>query len=275
MLNKTRTYDLAFAFPDEMQANPELICIIDKRFLPPLEERMQIVFAKAREAIAETYCEEPVTLHWFESDLFSQSIGINGCGYVRENEQTVSFHFILATSTMFRVAKTLDLLMTCLGGGFDGIPPANEQQQVDLMIMTDRHRSAGYGHAVGGYASTQLTNWLRAYHQEVTKEPLPKERSGRTLVEMPPIVVQAMQTTWSTVTQSSAFTEQCRGQIDNEGRFWLTCFGDACDLAIYPDERIDSEYGAAMACHNLDGVNQQLTLLAGLAKLCELAREGT
>lgn len=54
----------------------------------------------------------------------------------------------------------------------------------------------------------------------------------------------------------------------------LGCFGNACDIDIYPDHtcgEMDEPY-VRFSCHNLDTAAQQMTLLAGLAKLCELAR---
>ncbi len=53
------------------------------------------------------------------------------------------------------------------------------------------------------------------------------------------------------------------------------CPGDACDVSIYPDQIYGDALGTKsvrFACHNLDSAAQQITLIAGIAKLCELAR---
>lgn len=54
--------------------------------------------------------------------------------------------------------------------------------------------------------------------------------------------------------------DRCRARVI-DGRFELDCFGDACDLSMYPDSTPE------FSCHNLDLPFQQATLLAGLASL--------
>ena len=44
-------------------------------------------------------------------------------------------------------------------------------------------------------------------------------------------------------------------------------------MGVYPDGISQGIEMRDLQCHNLDGAVQQLTLLAGLAKLCQLARE--
>jgi len=57
----------------------------------------------------------------------------------------------------------------------------------------------------------------------------------------------------------------------NEGRTYLSCPGDACDVLFEPQDR--EMRGGNISCHNVDSVFQQITLLAGLAKLCGLCDE--
>ena len=75
----------------------------------------------------------------------------------------------------------------------------------------------------------------------------------------------------------------CWGEIDvgafssnsvytnNDGKPIITCPGDACDFAVYPDcMTIDDAW--EMSCHNVDTTPQQINLLYGLACLHDLAR---
>lgn len=68
---------------------------------------------------------------------------------------------------------------------------------------------------------------------------------------------------------------ECRATIAPDGRFNLKCPGNACEVSIYPDRLYGDNMGTRsvqFSCHNLDGAVQQITLLVGIAKLCELAR---
>jgi len=68
------------------------------------------------------------------------------------------------------------------------------------------------------------------------------------------------------------WASKCGAWITVDGRFMFECLGDACDVAIYPDSLEGEEGSVEFGCHNLDQARQQVTLLAGLAKLCALAR---
>lgn len=56
------------------------------------------------------------------------------------------------------------------------------------------------------------------------------------------------------------YANDCYARVRDD-RFELGCFGDACDLSIYPDSN------PFFSCHNLGTAFQQATLLAGLASL--------
>jgi len=59
--------------------------------------------------------------------------------------------------------------------------------------------------------------------------------------------------------------------IEN-GRFIINCPGDACGL--HPSDWYERKgEGFEFSCHNVDSSIQQLTLIAGLAKLCDLVRD--
>lgn len=55
--------------------------------------------------------------------------------------------------------------------------------------------------------------------------------------------------------------DQCYARVRDGLRFELGCFGNACDVSVYPDS------DPMFSCHNLDTPYQQATLLVGLASL--------
>ena len=81
------------------------------------------------------------------------------------------------------------------------------------------------------------------------------------------VVMTDMRRAWrATATpQLKNCADRCRARV-HDGRFELDCFGDACDLSMYPDSTPE------FSCHNLDIPFQQATLLAGLASLYQRAK---
>lgn len=67
-------------------------------------------------------------------------------------------------------------------------------------------------------------------------------------------------------------TKQSNCVFAPDGRFSIKCFGDACDLSIYPDGAHTDDFWQ-MGCHNIDSPIQLLSLFCGFAKLTELARD--
>ena len=123
-----------------------------------------------------------------------------------------------------------------------------------------------HGHATGGHISGEVLQWLR-------QQTVP----GQDVVELPNTVVKAMRQAWRAAVGEGEFdgSKYCRAIMHGSGRFSLQCMGDACDLSIYPGDiyDYDDKQWADFNSHNLDGAAQQVTLIAGLAKICELARE--
>jgi len=56
------------------------------------------------------------------------------------------------------------------------------------------------------------------------------------------------------------------------GRIYISCPGEACDVLMEPNH-YNSKSGGEISCHNVDSAFQQITLLTGLAKLCDLWEE--
>jgi hypothetical protein len=129
-----------------------------------------------------------------------------------------------------------------------------------------------HGHAVGGWLSVEIMGWLRHYAAANTQV--------NNVAGMHPEVIRAMQAAWHAMSTPNLkrFTgpRDIYGWIQTSGAFSLNCFGNACDLSVYPDQVHEGDDGPTeFSCHNLDSADQQLTLLAGLAKIYELARAST
>ncbi len=58
-----------------------------------------------------------------------------------------------------------------------------------------------------------------------------------------------------------------------EPRFFIQCFGDACDIGVSGSDRWYPEEGMELGPHNIDSAAQLLSLLAGLAAIWQKARD--
>lgn len=131
----------------------------------------------------------------------------------------------------------------------------------------------GHGHSVSGWLSQDVMAWLKNYAKDKVDT-----NSFMQVAPMHPEVVYAMRSVWYAIStpERRPYADAASGWVRENGAFSLNCFGDACDLSIYPDSYNGENYvSVEFGCHNLDSADQQLTLLAGLAKICELAREAT
>ena len=266
MYHDARLYDLSFA-PSTRRphTNPQLVFTLDRKHLSKCMHRLERLVESSD---VEKYCGKVVDFCLPVPDLFGNiAFGYGGCGIMKEQGEEVSFCIELCEKHLHNATATIHLLTQTLLSDFGPDPvSSNRAQQVDLETCCAH---VPHGHSVGGYISGHLREWLRKqWHNTPAK-------GWMGFAPMPERVVAAMRQTWSAVApkEQKRWASDCSGSITEDGRFILNCFGNACDLAIYPDnvwgDRHDS---VRFGCHNLDGARQQLTLLAGLAKLCELAR---
>lgn len=269
MYHEARLYDLSFVSSKRKPAtNPQIVFTIEKKHLPNLIVCLERL---VQWADVESYAHKHIDFCLPVPDLFGNvEFGYGACGFVKEAKDEVSLYIELCEKHLANATMTINLLTQVLCGAFnDEVQSSNRKQQVDLetCCMNKTH-----GHAVGGYISGEVREWLRKlWHKGPNNNwmhfaPAPQE------------VIRAMRQTWSAVASKDLkrWTKDCNGAVTEDGRFILNCIGDACDLAIYPDNVYADDYGSVrFSCHNLDGARQQLTLLAGLAKLCELARAET
>ncbi len=198
----------------------------------------------------------------------SRMMDICKCGFLLATDEEVELHIELSEQVA-SCALTLKLIAQALAVPFKQGRPTNHLQQVDLETRCSRPSHHGYEHAVGGYISESVCEWLRKRAGQY--EP---NSYGHTPLPQP--VVLAMRQAWAAVAprKLKEWARECGGFVAEDGRFSLQCFGTACDISIYPDQlSMSPSRSVRFGCHNLDTALQQLTLVSGLAKLCELARK--
>lgn len=266
MYNKTHLYDLSFVSPKE--GTPQFVFTLEEKYLDELNRRLRRLVEHTN---VKVYLEKDVPFAFPASDLFGnfEFFGFDKCGSVSVEEGQIRLHINLARGAkgyLLRCATlTTHLLTQVLSAPFEEkIMQLNRLQELDLLTLCEHDM---HGHSISGYVSGDVVLWLRVQGKLVPK--------GEDYASVHEEIIAAMREAWVAVSLAGErkWAEHCRGMITAEGRFMLTCFGNACDVAIYPDTLAESSpHSVRFSCHNLDTATQQVTLLAGLAKLCELAR---
>ena len=276
MFDDRHRYDLAFVPPKKLSgAGPEIVFIIDKGHLLELVERLSRTTKRMGSYADQYFNNYPVDFTLPKVDLFQNTeFGYGRCAYYTEHDNEVWLRVSLGRGLRVSCCSlTVNVIAQSLGVPFAKKGPGNRNHQVDIQTCADNFGSGGYGHAIGGWVSASVANWLGRYAQSHIKY---HNLDGSPLSAlMPEIVTKSMRTAWCSLTdkEDHHWAKDCYVDIRPTGHLTLGCFGDACDLSVYPDQTIDDYID--LGCHNLDNANQQLTLLAGLAKICELARAGS
>ncbi|HVV38969.1 MAG TPA: hypothetical protein VHD31_01455 [Candidatus Paceibacterota bacterium] len=267
MYNTAHVYDLSFVAPTRKpRTKPQIVFTLDEELLSELNNRLQHLLRRVN---AARYCGREVQFWYPTPDLFGRiEFGFEKCGLMTKHDGDVSLRIELSEEMLFCSTLTINLLAHALIVPFEGRKLSNRPQLIDLETLCDRDRLQGYGHDIGGYVSGGVNAWLRKQGTQV-----PDDRYS---IPVPEEVITAMRHAWYAVAaeDQKRWASECGGRIANDGRFMLECFGNACDVAIYPDNAVADEKGSVpFSCHNLDRPDQQITLIAGLAKLCELVRK--
>jgi len=268
MYNDARAYDLSFVSPSgRPPAKPQIVFTFDERHFAVLLERLQTLAGKTAE---EKYLYSPSEFALPFSNLFGHNdFGYGKCGLLQRSGESMSLCVELSQAKLHEAVLTINLITLAFLVPFEeGKKHSNRTQQIDLETCCVRNRANGYGHAIGGYVSSELLLWLCKQGVSLS--------DGSQYAPIPEEVTTAMQEAYRAVTSTrmERWAKDCGGRINKDGRFILYCSGDACDVAIYPESFYPKDgYGARFSCHNLDSALQQVTLIAGLAKLCEMARK--
>lgn len=281
-MDQNLTYDLAFVGPSRRpRTAPEIVFIIDERHLSETVDRLHLLNDRYREYIDNYLGVDGVSFTLPIPDLFGHKVfGFGKCGYYTVKAGKVWFRLQLRPYPWTHYnAMTIFLLTKTLGATFVQEASSNQQQDVSIMTLAERGRSGGYGHATGGWLSARVVEWLRSY-AKANQQPMGIISEA---APMHPEVIKAQQAAAGAMTSERKYgyrasQRQIYGWIRTNGAFSMNCYGDACDLGIYPDQIYESgslRESVDLGCHNLDNADQQLTLLAGLAKICQLARESS
>ena len=275
-MDQSHSYDLSFVAPKRRpHSAPEIVFIIDERHLPEVVDRLHTI-RQRYVSYADAYLgTSTIDFTLPSTDLFgNKEFGYQNCGYWTQGHGKVYFHLQLQPFPWTHYCSlTMFLLTRALGFPFEQEPSSNQTQHVQLTTMSEIGRSGGYGHAVGGIISENVIDWLKSYAKDMSTGPNVHQSAP-----LPPAVLSALRSTWHNVAgeqiKQYAGASHIYGWVRDTGAFSMVCFGEACDLSIYPDQWLDEgceivEFG----CHNLDSAEQQLTLVAGFAKLCQLARD--
>lgn len=208
---------------------------------------------------------------WYEPELCltSGAYGIRGCGYLTHGDGVTELHFPYLSATMYRVTMTLHVLFVALAWSMEQESrPSNRRQHYTISTRCE-HASVGWGHAMHGDIFPAFRRLL-AQLPESSKERIAQE-ARQSVLEAHVAFVEPDKRRM----HRKFWNYDCRARIEPDGRFYIACPGNACDIAIYPDsDSLDEEYCyCTFSCHNLDAAVQQLSLLAGLATLCHAVIE--
>lgn len=139
-------------------------------------------------------------------------------------------------------------------------PPPDKSQLLTLQTMT---RSGAHGGSISGMLSIPLVAWLSRFQADARL----------------PVVENAMRVAYNRmfIMRSYVAAREFRAWLrDDRGYLLIDCPGDACGLHpsdfAPPLARLE---GYNFTCHNVDSPVQQLTLIAGLAALCDRVRRGS
>ncbi len=190
----------------------------------------------------------------------------------------VRFHFELCSLKVRHIAATLSVFMhvlnTMLYHKVDHRQDILDSRRHVQLYTVCEDGLYGHGHLVSGWVFPLFGAWLMKMSAQVEKSPYAFGDAG---IAINPAQA-AMQETWHTVARRKLkrYKKDCEAIIGADGRFSLMCFGNACDVSIYPDglhTRSAEFLLAEFSSHNLDTATQQLTLIAGLARMVDMARE--
>lgn len=258
-------FDFSFVAPNrKRRTKPQLVFTFDQRHLPEVETRLVIL--SSRWAV-EYYLGKPVEFALPRPDLFGRmECGYDRCAIVTFEGENVSFRLELEAKQLSAITATIALFTSALDAPFELVQVrSNRVQQIELTTRCE-NESMGWDHAIGGYISSEVRSWLRRKSTHLDEKKWANEAS--------PEIVAAMRQAWKAVVPKSSreWARDCRARIATDGRFILECMGNACDVAIDPGSMEIENDVTEFGCHNLDQARQQVTLLAGLAKLCEIVR---
>jgi hypothetical protein len=257
-MDKPHIYDLSF-LPSRKKGKEkaEFVFSIRTEEMPELLRRLERILSHSSETVHE-YFGRPHEFAFEGDDLFG-GVGFGRCArFTHEDDRTLLHVEVGKGEATPFTAQTMHMIFYALSSPLQEGVKRNRLQLID--IMTSCERGMPYGHAVTGHISSTIFRTLVQRAAKTHEDtPLPKS------------VIAAMKNAWLAGGGAQLLVKYCGGFFSPDGRFILRCPGNACDIAIYPDNVYDASgvHGTDFSCHNLDTALQQITLLAGLVTLVQ------
>ncbi len=271
MINErpARMFSLRFR---KLKHAPELCIVVSQYISHQIESLLadQSLAEVDRVLKASEYLRRPYRYHSpAEPELAlshpdEATFGFDRAGYRVDSGSDVEYRFPLVADRVEQIALTFKLVLIMLGHLESTEEHQNRKsnsfQFLDIYTRTE-YPAAGWGHMVTGYVYPAFKRWLMELDDKKRRA---AEKAATT----------AIQSVWKALSDKDLrkYGSECCARISSDGRFTLVCFGNACDLSMYPETMNDDpDETANFSCHNLDSAPQQLSLLAGLAALHECA----
>jgi hypothetical protein len=268
-MNPVHVYDLSFISKKVSESHtPEIVISIRRPYVGMFKERIFRLIGG--DGGAAEYLHEDAPFALFEGGRY----GYRWCCRVVERPEARDIHFELydfqSRHTAMTLYKTLLVLRSCFGEEVFA-EEAEPRQYLDVQTIC---RDTIHGHTVEGWVFPSFGRWLAAQGRG-QKPPKAFSSEMYTGKSFAPVVKAAMAEAWEALAPLplKKHKRNCGAGIQEDGRFLLCCFGNACDMGIYPDT-LGSGMGKGIvrfASHNLENHVQQLTFIAGLAALVEEA----
>ncbi len=189
-------------------------------------------------------------------------VGYGACCRLEQQDGDVHLYFELRSATVRETVVTLVLLTYALRGCFTS-SDVKKVEKPQLLDIATYFNPTPHGYCPEGRTFPAFGRWLVKQSEKQGWDSMLKVR-------------ESMMEAWQAVAPRAVrkYANDCSCSFSDDGRFALGCFGDACDMAIYPEGVIGSvaEYGARINSHNVESPYEQLTLVAGLAEMWGLAR---
>lgn len=258
-MDRSQLYSLSFVSGAvSLSTVPEIVLSFPEELMLPFYAYAEKVREASREQVGRYLSNVPgLTFTCGAGKRF----GYQGCASVTQYRGSCEIHFELYDFSSRCAVASLNHTLVALNMLFhdmDGI--ITDIHVPQFLELNTIFGNTLHGHSAGEYIHPQFGTWL-ARKQECNKSLLRSK------------VVNAMNEVWTTLTHEKLkkHASQAKLIFMDDGRFVLTCFGDACDIGVYPDYVGNgTPLGAHIVkfgSHNLDNHFQQLTLIAGLAEM--------
>jgi hypothetical protein len=241
-------YKLRYEPPHLTQSErPEIYCVIPGELFPGF----------VTEVSAHVKGEKSAFLRFYQGylggkmpfEMLEERFGFAGCAYIKHVGGDAEIRFPMKYEYAWHLCATISAVLRLAMHGH-----VQEELPEQTVVLYARTELEMHGHSIWGEVSPQMCRWIKAQHRRLDDS-----------------VVRAMRSVWREVCQHGLeeYERDCRARLEKDGRFMFECFGDACDVGIYPDHGADDleNRGTRFSCHNLDNQAQQLTLIAGLASM--------